>query len=463
MLTFFWLLPLATALAPPVTIISGHLDHASTTQVQVGHGFNLLTQEYSHTATAQLDSQGNFRLVLPGLRAPSEASFRNGRESTTLFLSPGDNLRLTVNAASFDQTLRYTGSGAAANNYLALSIKSFDVGMANNPQRKIPISTPVQMRAATTAYRQQRLDFFARYAAQHPVPKVFRAYVRQSADFEQASTLLYYGNFHINHPAQYHNEPLPSGFDDFLVSLRPMQDSALAMHNQRYYSFLRMYGPLPAAEPLPTPAALLASTQAQFGASRSRDLVLARYVYNQFYDHDAAQLAPLLATFRQFNRDSSMARTLRVRYAQLLALSPGRPAPIFALLDHTGKKVALSDLRGKVVYLDFWGTWCAPCMAEMPVSLELRNKFAGREVAFVYVDVNDKDEKWQQALAAGQLLGPESVHLRSPDNAVPAAFQVEAYPSYWLIGRDGRILDAHAPRPSDGPKTVAAIEAALKN
>lgn len=54
------------------------------------------------------------------------------------------------------------------------------------------------------------------------------------------------------------------------------------------------------------------------------------------------------------------------------------------------------------------------------------------------------------------------MHLRAPSAAEAAAYQVNGYPSYYLIGRDGRLIKKYALRPSDGTETVAAIEAALK-
>lgn len=60
------------------------------------------------------------------------------------------------------------------------------------------------------------------------------------------------------------------------------------------------------------------------------------------------------------------------------------------------------------------------------------------------------------------LTSKNSVHLRAPSAAEAAAYQVNGYPSYYLIGRDGRLIKKYALRPSDGTETVAAIEAALK-
>jgi peroxiredoxin len=167
-------------------------------------------------------------------------------------------------------------------------------------------------------------------------------------------------------------------------------------------------------------------------------------------------------TFRLHNADSAVARYMHAEIEKSSPLAAGQPAPAFVLTDHTGKKVALADLRGKVVYLDFWGTWCAPCMTELnEYSHALKKQFEGRDVVFVYISVNDTEAKWQKTLVDRQLFSPNSVHLRSATNDEATAYEVNGYPTYWLIDREGRILDTQAPRPSEGTKTVAAIEQAL--
>ncbi|MBO2031262.1 TlpA family protein disulfide reductase [Siccationidurans ginsengisoli] len=169
------------------------------------------------------------------------------------------------------------------------------------------------------------------------------------------------------------------------------------------------------------------------------------------------------ATFRQHNRDSAVARSVRQAFAQRQQLSAGQLAPAFTLTDNTGKQVSLADLKGKVVYLDFWGTWCGPCMREMTeFAPTLKKQFEGRDVVFLYISVGDAEAKWQQALADKHFTGPSSVHLRAPDSSLAATYLVNGYPTYYLIGRDGRFVTVYASRPSDGPETVAAIEQALK-
>jgi peroxiredoxin len=143
-------------------------------------------------------------------------------------------------------------------------------------------------------------------------------------------------------------------------------------------------------------------------------------------------------------------------------LAKGVAAPAFRLMDTTGKAVALSDFRGKVVYLDFWFTGCHPCMAEMPALGQLRAQFRGRDVVFVGISIETYVEGWKQTVAAHALGGPGSVQLLDPQGKYATrAYRVQGFPTYMVLGRDGRVLDSNAPRPSDNARVARELEQAL--
>ena len=73
----------------------------------------------------------------------------------------------------------------------------------------------------------------------------------------------------------------------------------------------------------------------------------------------------------------------------------GKPAPSFTLEDLNGKKVSLSDYRGKAVLLNFWATWCGPCKIEIPWLIKLRDQYKdqGFEILGISADDLDKDDK----------------------------------------------------------------------
>ncbi|MGI4835618.1 MAG: TlpA family protein disulfide reductase [Janthinobacterium lividum] len=148
--------------------------------------------------------------------------------------------------------------------------------------------------------------------------------------------------------------------------------------------------------------------------------------------------------------------------APVVPLAKGTAAPSFRLMDTSGKAVTLQDLRGKVVYLDFWFSGCKPCLAEAPAAAKLKQQFAGQDVLFVYISIETNVGDWKQTIEQQVLAGPTSVHLLDPEGRyITKNYQVEGFPTYLILDRQGRVWNGAAPRPSDGPRTVAALNQAL--
>ena len=127
--------------------------------------------------------------------------------------------------------------------------------------------------------------------------------------------------------------------------------------------------------------------------------------------------------------------------APALALEAGDVAPSFSAprLDGSGT-LALADLHGKVVFLDFWASWCAPCQKSMPQLDALAKEFPAERFALIGVNV-DKD-----AAAAKKALGKHPVGYPSaadPEGGLPSRFGVETMPTAYLIDGDGVIRYVH--------------------
>jgi thiol-disulfide isomerase/thioredoxin len=457
--------------APPTTAtLSGHLDHApagdSIRLEYSGHSFH-------QRVRTVLSPAGDFKLTVPDLKAGMPVSFSYGGQHTSLYLRPGDDVRMTLDFPRFDESLRYTGRGADANNYLAQSLWKFAFGPADAAlprPRPTATTTPAQLRQQANVFRQAQQAFLTSYAKAHPLPADFQRNEVLDIDLNWAISLLEYPGVYRYLAKQ---EPtLPPTYFDFVQELPLKQfDQYLVDRgisgNTAVMRFLNGYGNrlAPSGQLSTDPAEArrhYAQARADFGPSTaSIDRAMLQF-YSWKLDSNLDGMLAAYPTFRTQNHDSTMARDLRTLISRQLAVKVGNPAPAFTLVDNTGKKVALQDLRGKLVYLDFWGTWCGPCMGEMPASVALKKKFEGRDVVFAFISVGDKEDKWQKALTAGHLTSSNSVHLRSPEgDDVASRYQVNQFPTYWLIGRDGRIITRSAPRPSEGEAAVAAISAAL--
>lgn len=110
-------------------------------------------------------------------------------------------------------------------------------------------------------------------------------------------------------------------------------------------------------------------------------------------------------------------------------------APDFSVTTSEGEYISLDDLRGKVVLLDFWGTWCPPCVDAVPALRDLRKRYA-KESAFMIIGISSDgvEEKWRDFIVKNQMVWPQYLDR---DRKVQRAFDVSAFPTYIMIDHEG--------------------------
>ena len=110
-------------------------------------------------------------------------------------------------------------------------------------------------------------------------------------------------------------------------------------------------------------------------------------------------------------------------------------APDFSVTTADGEYIALEDLRGKVVLVDFWGTWCPPCVASVPSLRDLHKRYA-KENSFVMIgiSVHDEEDRWHAFTARNQMVRPQYLDR---DGKIQRAFGVNRFPTYILIDHEG--------------------------
>lgn len=120
----------------------------------------------------------------------------------------------------------------------------------------------------------------------------------------------------------------------------------------------------------------------------------------------------------------------------------------FSLKNLEGKEVKLSDLKGKVVVLDFWATWCGPCKASFPGMQELVTKYKGKDVEFLFVNTWERDkENSDKVKKVGAFINDKKYSFNvifDFDNSITAKYKVEGIPTKILIDKNGTILSDKA-------------------
>ncbi len=123
-----------------------------------------------------------------------------------------------------------------------------------------------------------------------------------------------------------------------------------------------------------------------------------------------------------------------------LKLQFGQPAPEFTLQDLDGQPVSLSQFKGQVVLLDFWASWCGPCIENLPDLRKIKERTEGQPVVFLNLSLDDNEAAWRKAVDKHEIKG---VHVRAAGlgSDVARSYNIDALPSYYLVDSQGLIVE----------------------
>ncbi len=162
-------------------------------------------------------------------------------------------------------------------------------------------------------------------------------------------------------------------------------------------------------------------------------------------------LSETFAAYKQLNKDPETLNKFEKKYTEFMALGAGKLAPDFTIFDSDGKKLLFSDLRGKVLYVDVWASWCGPCAKEMPAFATLYEKYKDNpNIEFIGLSVDDNNNAWKQKLEKEQPAWRNFIQEGGFKNgAMNTKYNITGIPRFLLIDKEGRIISINAPRPSD--------------
>ena len=118
----------------------------------------------------------------------------------------------------------------------------------------------------------------------------------------------------------------------------------------------------------------------------------------------------------------------------------GKETPKFEGVMIGGEKISAEAFEGKVVVLDFWATWCAPCVASLPLIKQITDEYADKDVLFFALNTGESTEEVEQFLKEKEL---DLKVILDPEGTIASIFVADAIPQTILIGKNGVIESAH--------------------
>jgi len=155
------------------------------------------------------------------------------------------------------------------------------------------------------------------------------------------------------------------------------------------------------------------------------------------FDQDIEYLEKLAKFYQEKLPNSTYTEGLLQRVAKAKPLALGQTAPEIILKNIQGKTIKLSSLKGKIVLVDFWASWCVPCRKENPKVLKIYEKYKNQGFEIYGVSVDRAEEDWKQAVVAD---GIDWVHVFDVQHQAAENYQIQAIPTTLLLDEEGKIL-----------------------
>jgi len=350
--------------------------------------------------TIDLDENGAFVFEMESEKAIN-MYLLYGRNNVPVYLAPGKTLDVMVDVADWNNSKSFSGDLAPENNYMLE--KSALISDWQKNSRANYLLEPADFKAKRDSVQEVQVAFLEEYDG---LSKSFVEIEKLSLDFSMYSELDNFPRAH-QYYAKKEDVVLPDGWNDFKSSIdlgNPLLmevPAALGMITGMINNGAMEEGGL-SGDVWGTPELLMAKMAyidkhielPEMKEKFSFDILSQQLDAGPPTGIEAAIENYIASTTNEENK-----KTLQEKVDGWVSILPGKEAPGFKLPDVDGEELALADLAGKYVYIDFWATWCGPCKAEFPHYRKLVEDYKGRNVVFMSISVDKDKAAWEKMVA----------------------------------------------------------------
>ncbi len=451
--------------------LSGTLSNKNADSFLVTNKSSRTFTRNLNTQYAKVDDKGNFSITIPSVEEYNTIVLQNGKSAVGILAQSGASIVLAGDMSKLE-------SGVNVVSGSKIEVTQFDLKlMGEKPQIKNFGQTAQQLSANEPEAYTKALDSAKNDALQYlkanqaNLPKSYIEYFNDFLKYSAYNATLVYPIVHemIAHRSNNIGVIAPEKYNIALSVPKDFNDKLLAMeayqqYTEHYY-FIQLASKGVLNNPneagkatIQTDSTLLLLQQnappksAALAVSSILNQAIKGYEPEQWEKHYQALV-------KKYPKDENVLALTKMRN-ELKKFDKGMPAVDFEFTTLEGKKMKLSDLKGKVVYLDFWASWCGPCRQQMPAAKELKKHYEGKDVVFLYISIDDTDEKWLKGIESMSI---EGIHARSSGWSGPIStlYKVSSIPAYFLIDKKGNFSE-RPPRPSQKEEVIKLIDSLLQ-
>ena len=427
--------------AENTVLLNGKIMNASSNVI-------ILRSEGLETEYSMIN--GTFNIEL-NLEKSGFVELQYKRNRLSIYLFPGSVLFMQSEDGQFFESLIFSGKGADENNYYS-DKRKFNLEQVPN-QRSLYGLPEMKFIPRTDEILAERMAFLKSFYSEHNT--INPSFIR----LEELEILYEWAIIRENYP-KYHKVytkipeiHLSESYYGYSSNL-PLNDP-LNLSSTSFLTFANKYvNRIAEVETnLATRSdqlnAVMETIHKEFSNPMIREYLQFKRLYQFLNINGIKDVEELIDKFLSESIDGKHISSINSIYQEWLSIEPGNPAPDINCVDSDGNIINLNSLKGKVIYIDVWASWCGPCRRELPHFKELVKKYSrNKEVAIIAISIDTERENWVKVLEEKNLKGIQLLDNRGWNSDICRKFFISGIPRYILISKEGDILDANAPAPS---------------
>jgi thiol-disulfide isomerase/thioredoxin len=451
LLPLIFLFLITYSYAQPNALVTGKINNTGPNDAFISAHVN---QKYLTGITddyySNILEDGSFAFAIE-MNEPQMISIAFNQNRGYVYLEPGDTLHIDCTANNFQYSFKFSGKSKGNNEYLVNYYKenptesnAFKLVQYKQNQFWYTIAPLMdnKMRDLTTnefisylaTRRQNALShlFSSSSNLSGELSKDFIDYINSEINYDWAYHMMAHGNIYKKIKEIDEDE-----YYSFLTSTVDMKGS---IGNQYYRQFLlakidRAYNN--EDEKASNPYLGKYNFAAAHNTDEQKAFLQSEMIVKAFSKKYITETIPLFESFLSEEYNDDFGSKVVEAYEKSLVNAIGTKASNFVIKNPGEPEVSLSSLSGKTVYLNFWASWCRPCMKKMKELKPLEAQLKTENIEFIHISFDKNEAAWKNAILANGFSGTHVIVPEGVESSIAKEYEIRSIPQYFIIDKNG--------------------------